>query len=65
MCSGRKLDVNIVKYNDTVQKVRILAVFMVILSHAYPIANGSKDFLVRFTGGQKSLGNMAVQIFFF
>lgn len=48
-----------------VQKVRVLAVFLVILSHSYPLTNGSKDILVRVTKGQMSWGNLAVQIFFF
>lgn len=65
MYSNNRLNENIVKYNDMVQKVRVIAVFLVILSHSYPLTNGTKDILVRVTKGQMSWGNLAVQIFFF
>jgi len=46
--------------------LRFLAALGVVLSHAYPVTQGSNDreFLMVLSGGQTSLGEVCVMVFF-
>lgn len=54
-------------YSPNVNFIKFIAATMVILSHAFPLANGSsdKEWFIVLTNNQYSMGNIAVAIFFF
>ena len=51
--------------NNNLNVLRFLAALMVIFSHAFPLTGNGKDFLMRWSGGQVSFGEVAVSAFFF
>ena len=52
-------------YNYNVQVVRFVCAVLVIISHAHPLGDGSKDFLNVLTNQKVSLGSLAVHILFY
>ena len=50
--------------NNNLDIIRFICALLVILSHAYPLANGSANPLSTATGGYLSFGGIAVSVFF-
>lgn len=65
--AGVRLGETITKRSENLQFVRFLAAVFVIVAHAYVLCTGSNagDWMIRLTGGQLTLGHIAVSVFFF
>jgi len=51
--------------DNNLNLMRLIAALMVIFSHAFPLTGSGDDYITQLSGGQTSIGNLGITVFFF